>query len=94
MTDADTLTPTRGLSAMPCLKCGHEKVYVVDVRSHKRDRARRRRYECLRCSHRYTTYELPAEAYETLLGTRIAQFEAVIASLRAIKAQLVENCKV
>jgi transcriptional repressor NrdR len=40
-----------------CPNCGHEEDRVVDSRSTKDGSAIRRRRECLKCNHRFTTYE-------------------------------------
>jgi transcriptional repressor NrdR len=40
-----------------CPACGHEEDKVVDSRATKENSAVRRRRECLRCGHRFTTYE-------------------------------------
>lgn len=42
---------------MRCPACGHEEDKVVDSRATKENSAVRRRRECLRCGHRFTTYE-------------------------------------
>jgi transcriptional repressor NrdR len=42
---------------MRCPVCGHEEDKVVDSRATKENSAVRRRRECLKCGHRYTTYE-------------------------------------
>ncbi len=42
---------------MRCPSCGHEEDKVVDSRSTKEGSAVRRRRECLKCRHRFTTYE-------------------------------------
>lgn len=84
----------RPASAQPrtsirCPECGSEKSYVYDSRNHTRKNARRRRLQCAGCNHRYTTYEILAVEYEKMLALEInvKEFEAVIAQLRAIKAQ-------
>lgn len=41
---------------MNCPWCGSEQIVVLDSRSVKNDR-RRRRYECYDCKQRFTTYE-------------------------------------
>jgi len=40
-----------------CPSCGHEEDRVVDSRAIKENSAVRRRRECLKCGHRFTTYE-------------------------------------
>jgi transcriptional repressor NrdR len=40
-----------------CPACGHEEDRVVDSRATKENSAVRRRRECLKCGHRFTTYE-------------------------------------
>ncbi len=42
---------------MRCPSCGHEEDRVVDSRAIKENSAVRRRRECLKCGHRFTTYE-------------------------------------
>ncbi len=42
---------------MRCPACGHEEDRVVDSRSTKDNSAVRRRRECTKCGHRFTTYE-------------------------------------
>ncbi len=42
---------------MRCPKCGHREDKVIDSRSARNDSAIRRRRSCLRCGHRFTTYE-------------------------------------
>ncbi|MBV8899113.1 MAG: transcriptional repressor NrdR [Verrucomicrobia bacterium] len=42
---------------MRCPKCGNLEDKVIDSRSAKAGAAIRRRRECLRCQHRFTTYE-------------------------------------
>ncbi len=42
---------------MRCPSCGHEMDKVVDSRATKENSAIRRRRECLKCGHRFTTYE-------------------------------------
>jgi transcriptional repressor NrdR len=42
---------------MRCPACGHDEDRVVDSRATRDGAAIRRRRECLRCEHRYTTYE-------------------------------------
>ena len=42
---------------MKCPKCGVDDDKVLDSRSAREGAAIRRRRECLKCSHRFTTYE-------------------------------------
>ncbi len=42
---------------MRCPKCGHLDDKVIDTRSVKNGSVIRRRRMCLKCSHRFTTYE-------------------------------------
>lgn len=42
---------------MRCPKCGCEESKVVDSRPSESNDAIRRRRECIRCGHRFTTYE-------------------------------------
>lgn len=46
---------------MRCPSCGHEGDKVVDSRSVRDGQGVRRRRECSRCRHRYTTYEFVEE---------------------------------
>lgn len=47
---------------MRCPSCGHPRDRVIDSRSVKNETAIRRRRECERCAHRFTTYERVEEA--------------------------------
>lgn len=42
---------------MQCPKCGHKNDRVLDSRSARMGEAIRRRRACLKCGHRFTTYE-------------------------------------
>ena len=42
---------------MKCPKCGIDDDKVLDSRSAREGAAIRRRRECLKCAHRFTTYE-------------------------------------
>ncbi|MDZ4816097.1 MAG: transcriptional regulator NrdR [Verrucomicrobiota bacterium] len=42
---------------MRCPKCGHQDDKVIDSRASKDGDSIRRRRECLKCAHRFTTYE-------------------------------------
>ena len=42
---------------MRCPACAYEEDKVIDSRSTKEGTVTRRRRECLKCGHRYTTYE-------------------------------------
>lgn len=42
---------------MKCPSCGFEEDKVIDSRSTKEGMVTRRRRECLKCAHRFTTYE-------------------------------------
>jgi transcriptional repressor NrdR len=42
---------------MKCPSCGYEEDKVIDSRSTKEGTVTRRRRECLKCAHRFTTYE-------------------------------------
>lgn len=42
---------------MKCLKCQHSESRVVESRDAEEQNAVRRRRQCLRCGHRFTTYE-------------------------------------
>jgi transcriptional regulator NrdR family protein len=86
-----TYTRPRGrpYAGIHCAKCGSIDSHVIDSRNHEILEARRRRHQCNRCGHRYTTYEVAAGEYEKMLATKVdgAEFEAVIAALRAIKVR-------
>jgi len=43
---------------MRCVSCGHKHDKVIDSRTTKDASAIRRRRECLKCEHRWTTYEV------------------------------------
>src|SRR6188768_1056172 len=42
---------------MRCTKCGWQEDKVIDSRASKEGSTIRRRRECLKCGHRFTTYE-------------------------------------
>jgi transcriptional repressor NrdR len=42
---------------MRCPKCGNQEDKVIDSRASKEGSTIRRRRECLKCNHRFTTYE-------------------------------------
>jgi transcriptional repressor NrdR len=42
---------------MRCPKCGNQDDKVIDSRASKEGSTIRRRRECLKCAHRFTTYE-------------------------------------
>ena len=42
---------------MRCPKCGHGDDRVIDSRTSRDGKTIRRRRECLKCAHRFTTYE-------------------------------------
>lgn len=60
----------RPFTGLPCPQCQALKSYVIDTRSWRDGRARRRRYECNSCQFRFTTYEVRAEEYERVNGAR------------------------
>lgn len=70
MTPLSVASDERGhpFSGLSCPQCGNAKSYVIDVRSRKDGKARRRRYQCNSCQSRYTTYEVRAEEYEKAVG--------------------------
>ncbi|MBT8213100.1 MAG: transcriptional regulator NrdR [Acidimicrobiia bacterium] len=47
---------------MRCSLCQHDDTRVVDSRPSTTESAIRRRRECTRCGHRFTTYERPVAA--------------------------------
>lgn len=74
-----------------CPQCKTNSITsVIDTRDVPGKRARRRRHLCHQCQGRFTTYEVMAEEYEKLrtISIDVSKFDSVIASLRAIKAQL------
>lgn len=77
------------MAEIVCPHCNGLDAFTVDSRYCLDTQARRRRYECSRCEQRFTTYEVPAVEYEKIQTMNIdtKQFDSVIASLRAIKAQ-------
>lgn len=85
---------TSGLSSIidsvQCPKCNGESK-VIDSRDE--ESARRRRRQCDKCKHRYTTYEIHADEYNRIrrLKVNVAQIEPVIATLRAIVTQFGED---
>lgn len=54
---------------MKCPGCGHEEDKVVDSRPHRDGSAIRRRRECLKCGHRFTTFEYVEQGSLTVLKT-------------------------
>jgi transcriptional repressor NrdR len=60
-----------------CPVCGFEEDKVIDSRSTKEGTVTRRRRECLRCGHRYTTYEYiePGELVVVKKDGRREEFE-------------------
>ena len=48
---------------MRCPKCGFQEDKVVDTRSVRNGEAIRRRRVCLKCNHRFTTYEEVVKAH-------------------------------
>ena len=52
---------------MKCPQCGYEEDKVVDSRPSQDGRAVRRRRECLKCKHRFTTYEYVEHQQVTVL---------------------------
>ena len=79
----------RPFAGIHCPKCGSIESHVTDSRNNETSNSRRRRYECNRCRHRYTTYEVSGEDYERLQTVKldISQIDSVIAVLRMIKVQ-------
>lgn len=54
---------------MTCPKCGSEQLHVVDSRP--RPGYRYRRIECLACSKRFSTIELPEKVLDEALGGHV-----------------------
>ena len=50
-------TLSSGRQIMRCPKCGNQDDKVIDSRASKEGSTIRRRRECLKCGHRFTTYE-------------------------------------
>lgn len=48
---------------MRCPKCGHQEDKVVDTRTVRNGEVIRRRRVCLKCQHRFTTYEEVVKAH-------------------------------
>lgn len=61
-----------------CPVCHHDEAPIIE------HRGSRRRRECRRCTHRWTTYEVPAE--------RLAQLEAIEQHAAAI-AEVMNDAK-
>ena len=62
---------------MKCPACSYEEDKVIDSRSTKEGMVTRRRRECLKCAHRYTTYEYiePAQLVVVKKDGRREDFE-------------------
>jgi transcriptional repressor NrdR len=60
-----------------CPACSYEEDKVIDSRSTKEGMVTRRRRECLKCAHRYTTYEYiePAQLVVVKKDGRREDFE-------------------
>lgn len=54
--------------SLSCPACGSHKVFVTDSRSTDNGRTVRRRRRCADCEHRWTTAEVPIEAFQGLRG--------------------------
>jgi len=52
---------------MKCPFCGDTNTKVLDSRLCKEDTAIRRRRECNKCGHRFTTYEIPSRAPKIII---------------------------
>lgn len=74
------------VDGLQCPKCNGES-RVIDSRDG--ETARRRRRRCLRCRHRYSTYEIHAAEYDKLQAFKINldQINAAITTLQTIKAE-------
>jgi transcriptional regulator NrdR family protein len=83
----------RGYVGLSCPNCGHVRAHVIDTNTRDGGAARRRRNQCKSCRFHFTTYEVLAEEYEKMLTMRVDEkvFEAMISTLRAIKAQFGES---
>ena len=55
------------MNSLCCPKCGGD-VRVMDTRCPKNTNTIRRRRICDRCGYRYSTFEIDADTYNTLLG--------------------------
>ena len=60
---------------MRCPKCECVDDKVIDSRSSRDDSAIRRRRECLKCGHRFTTYEQIERASKLMVGKRDGRTE-------------------
>jgi hypothetical protein len=67
------------IDSVQCPECNGESK-VIDSRDVFE--ARRRRRECLRCKHRYSTYEIHAEHYNRVVAN-LAQVDSIMETLRA-----------
>ena len=55
------------MNNLSCPKCGGD-TGVIDTRQPKNSNTIRRRRMCFRCNYRYSTFEIDADTYNTLLG--------------------------
>lgn len=75
---------------MRCPTCGHEGDKVVDSRAVRDGQGVRRRRECSKCSHRYTTYEF-VEQTPVLVVKKDGRREAY--SRDRVLAGLIKACE-
>lgn len=82
---ASTPRPAESLvyADLPCPECEHRGSRVIDSRGSKGHYIRRRR-ECLKCQHRYTTREMVTDelASRPFVERRLSYIENAIARLR------------
>jgi transcriptional regulator NrdR family protein len=81
-----------GAGTETCPTCGAAGVGCIDSRAHPWGRRRRR--ECSRCLHRWTTVEMPLETAEALMRTCIAVTGAARTLDAALKDALVSLPKI
>lgn len=73
------------IDAVQCPRCNSQSK-VFNSRDVNQARWRRRR--CMKCGHRYSTYEIHAEEYERLQQVDVNKIDAAITVLNTIKTQL------
>ena len=75
---------------MRCPKCGTQEDKVIDSRASKEGSTIRRRRECMKCTHRFTTYE-QIEHEELMVAKRDGRRETF--SKEKLKASLQRSCQ-
>lgn len=86
---------------MRCPKCGHLEDKVIDSRGARNGAVIRRRRMCLRCGHRFTTYEEVLRAqlrvikrdgvYEDMDRTKLASGISRACEKRPVSAETIES---